>query len=118
MIGNKYILAAMLACAPLATQAAETVYTFDSVSGIEHLGDSVVITGIRVNDTVPSSVSLPWAAGQRFDRCEKLFNVVLAAPAEFTLTVATELVTTWVGPPPERQVTILVFNRCRADRKP
>lgn len=122
MIRHKCLLAAAFAFAfaPLATQAAETVYTFDSVTGIEHASTStLIVRGILVNDTAPTSVSLPWGSGAApFDRCEKLFNVVLAEPAAFTLTVTTDIELRYVGPPPETVTQVLVFKRCHADRKP
>jgi hypothetical protein len=116
MFGKKYILSAVLACAPLVSHAAETVYTFDSTLAVEHTGSEVLISGILVNDTVPTTVTLPWLTGGLHDRCEKVFNVVLSQPAAYTLTVATEMKTVGgiPGNPPSQQ---LFFTRCRAELK-
>jgi hypothetical protein len=113
MIGNKYILAAALACAPFTTQGAETVYTFDSVAGIEHRSAEVRITGLLANATTPSTVTLPWSSGSLFTRCESVFNAVLSMPGAYSLTVVTE---TRVVPDPT--FPSLVFVRCSSELKP
>lgn len=119
MIGKKYILAAALACAPFATQAAETVYTFDSVTGIEHRQNEVRIKGILLNHTTPTTVVLPWwTLPYHYEHCPNVFNVVLSQPAAFTLTVVTELVTEPPMHPGAPPMEVLHFRGCSADRKP
>lgn len=119
MIGKKYILSAVLACAPLATHAAETFYSFSSVSSIEHTSGELEIIGTLLNNTA-AIVTLPWeigyASGSVYERCEKVFNVVLSQPEAYALTVATE-VQTIPGHPGFPDTLKLVFTRCRAHVK-
>jgi len=116
MFGKKYILSAVLACIPFVSHAAETVYTFDSPLAVEHTSSEVLISGILVNDTVPTTITLPWLSGGLYERCEKVFNVVMSQPAAYTLSVATEMrpVAGFPGSPPTQQ---LFFTRCRAELK-
>ena len=120
MIGKKYTLAAVLACTTFAAQAAETIYTFDTVTGIQHRQNDVVIRGTLVSDATPTSVTLPWSQitypYTQYTRCADVFNVVLSNPAAFTLTVTTELVTE--QSPLGGTTTTLYFRSCSADRKP
>lgn len=118
MIGNKYILAAALACAPLATQATETVYTFDSVTSIEHRAADILITGVLVNDATPTTVTLPWGVGEIYNRCDRVFNVVLGQPAAYQLTVATVIVMKPTMPPGSPDTPVLTFARCKSTVKP
>jgi hypothetical protein len=116
MTGNKYILAAVLACAPLATHA-ETVYTFDNVIAIEHQPTQALITGVLLDDTQRITVTLPWESGSMYERCEKVFNVVLSQPTAYNLTVVTETLL-FPGSPGQPDTLKLVFTRCRANLKP
>ena len=112
MIGKKYILAAVLACAAFATQAAETAYTFDTLTGIEHRSNEVRLTGVLVNDTVPSTVSLPsFGGGGLYDRCARAFENMLSLPGTYILTVVTDAL-----PPPSP--TPVIFVRCSLNFKP
>lgn len=115
MIGNKYILAALLACAPLASQAAPATYTFDSITAIEHGSSSgLVITGVLVNDTVPTTLAMPmYGSGGYLDRCTNLFNVVLSLPSVYLLSITVE-----VNPNPSPGFPALTFQGCKATAKP
>lgn len=117
MIGNKSVLVAALVFASFATQAAETVYTFDSVTAIKHRIYQVSITGVLVNDSTPTTVTLPWNDGLNPQaRCERLFNVVLSQPATYRLTVVTDVVT---QPDPIGNPTqVVVFVGCEATAQP
>lgn len=112
MMSCRYLLAAILACGPLASQAAETAYTFDSVAGVEHRYNEIRITGVLVNDTTPTTVTLPWGSSSLYERCDRLFNIVLSLPGVYNLTVVTE---TRVVPDPT--IPSLVFNRCSSMSK-
>ena len=115
MIGNKCMLAAALALAPLATQAAETVYSFESVTGIEHRIQEVLITGVLINNSTPTTVTLPWPANASppHPRCEQLFDVVLSQPGAYRLTVVTDtkIVYEGGGTPTE----VLFLKRCASE---
>jgi hypothetical protein len=112
MTFNRHVLAAVLACAPLAAQAAETSYTFDNVTGIEHRGSEVRLTGVLVNDTLPSTVALPsFGGGGHYDRCARAFESTLSLPGMYNLTVVVDTL-----PPPSP--TPVVFVRCSLTLKP
>jgi len=121
MIGNKYILAAALACAPLAAHADETVYTFDSVTAVENTSiDGLArITGILANDTVPTTAQLPWSSSSvMLTSCQSMISRMMSDPGVYLLTLGTEIVTSTSfpgGPPP---TTTLYLRRCKLERKP
>ena len=114
MIGKKYILAAVLACAPQASPADEASYTFDSVTAIEHGSSSgLVITGVLVNDTVPTTLAIPlYGSGSYFDRCADLYNVVLSLPSVYNLTVTVD-----INPNPSPGFPAMTFRGCKATAK-
>jgi len=92
MFRNKYLLATLLAAAAVTAHAAETSTTFDSVSSIQHRSSTIVITGILINDTVPTTVSFPAGGGGGVDnRCDRLFGIMLTQPGVYTLTVTTDV---------------------------
>lgn len=118
MIGSKYLLAAALVAAPALTQAAETVYSFDSVTGIEHRQQEVLVTGVVVGDSAPTTITLPWSTTELhpYNRCDQLFNVVLNQSGAYRLIVVTDIKTIFEGPGIPRDV--LYFKRCAAELKP
>lgn len=110
MFGTKYLFAAVFAAAPLASHAAETVYTFDRIIAVEHDPGDVLVTGTLVDDTTPTTVSFPYTGP--LERCEKLLNVALTQPDTYTLTMVTDSrVNSWGEP-------YLTFTRCKLQRKP
>jgi len=114
MIGKKYILGALLACAPLASHAVVTTYTFDSISSIEN-GESIglVITGVLVNDTVPTTVAIPrYSSGGYIDRCNSLYTLVLSLPSVYSLTITVD-----VDPNPPPTFPAINFKGCKVDVK-
>ena len=119
MIGKKYIFAAVLASAPLATYA-QNVYTFENVVAIEHRPNQVLITGDLFDDIQRRTITLPLDSasgyGNMYERCDRVFNVVLSQPAAYDLTVVTELLF-FPGNPGETGTVKLVFTSCRANLK-
>jgi hypothetical protein len=111
MFRNKYLLATLLAAATVTAHAAETDTTFDSVSSIQHRASTIVITGILVNDTVPTTYSFPSGGGGGVDeRCDRLYGVMLTQPGVYTLTVTTTLSSGTPLPMP-------IFAGCRLQLK-
>jgi len=112
---RKSLLASVLACASFAAHAAETVYTFDSVTRVEQRG-SLLITGVLVNETTPTTVTVPLSSGLLTESCLDLVNTVLARPEGYTLSVVTEYVPPTGGMIPVPGYTKL--NGCSVDVKP
>jgi hypothetical protein len=117
MIGNKYLLAAILASSPLAAQATEDVRTFESITGIEHTSRQILLTGVLVNDSTPTTLAVEWPSfqGVPHTRCEALFNLVLSQPAELRLVVVTEVVNVVENGVP---LQLNVLRRCASQVTP
>lgn len=108
MIGNKYILGAVLAAAPLAALAQTiSVYTFDSISSIDYR-DPAAITGILVNETTPTTLILPPGNSAQ---CPRFFELMLTEPGKYILTVATSVEQGSGG-------TYEFLRGCKLERKP
>jgi hypothetical protein len=116
MIGNNCFLAAALAFGPLAVQASDT-YTFDSITGIEHVQRQVLITGVLVNDSTPTTIAVEWTSsrGGPVTRCEALLSVVLSQPAAFRLTVTTQAENVVENGVP---LTLDILKSCASQVKP
>src|SRR5262245_38266098 len=105
---------ALLLSASFGTQA-ETAYTFDSVTGIVHRqGATTQITGVLVNDTAPTSVTINYqnSTTSVFDRCLNFYTLMLSSPGIYRLAVATEPYTDLAG----NTYTLLI--RCGLERIP
>jgi hypothetical protein len=109
MMSSKYLLATLLAVASFSTQAAETDYTFDSVSKVKHRSSSIAITGVLVGDSAASTVTIPGSAF--FERCDKVLNLMMSSPGAYILTVTTEIFVS--NPPP-----YTAFVGCSLELKP
>jgi len=119
MFGNKRLLAAALALAPLATQAAETSYTFNSVSMIRQRPSSTTITGILIDDNLPMTVSFPAGGTPNFtDRCERLFGSMLDQPGTYLLTVTVDVTTPVPTPTNPNPVPVTTLVGCQLDVRP
>ena len=103
-------IAALFLSASFGAQAAETVYTFDSVTEFAHRQSYFDITGVLTNTTAPTTVSVP--NGGPFERCRDLFNLVLAHPGIYRLSVVTEPYTDGSG------ITFTNFIRCSVSQIP
>jgi hypothetical protein len=99
-MNKKCLLATFLAVAPFAAQAVEVSYTFDSISAIKQRGNNTSITGILINDSVPTTVSLPTGStAVPNERCDRLYVLMLDQPGKYTLTVTKDIPTPTGGPP-------------------
>src|SRR5262245_28211928 len=106
MIRSKWMTTVALLSMSTAALADGT-YEFDSISNLNHNGTSV--TGIVVNDTVPTTLALTTTQTQ----CFSWLELMMKKPGKFTLTVS--VVTTQPFPtlPPETKIV-----SCDLTRKP
>ena len=113
MIAWKRVLpvAALLLSASVGAQA-DTIYTFDSVTGIGHRQSNLDLTGVLINNTAPTTVTVPaQLAGGHFERCVTFFNLMLTNPGTYRLTVVTES-----HVDPSLGITVTNFVRCGLER--
>lgn len=116
-MGNKRLLAsALLMISPLAAQATETSYTFDSVSAVRERNSNISITGVLVGETSPTTISAPTGSGPT-ERCDRLYNLVLSQPGAYLLTVTIDVSYTTLPPDPTPILTTL-FVGCQVALKP
>lgn len=81
MMKAKWAAAAALLSMSAGAFAAGT-YEFDSVTNLTHNGSSV--TGVLVNDTVPTVVALGYATT---GTCFEWLQLMMKMPGKFTLTI-------------------------------
>jgi len=88
MIRSKQVLpfAALLLSSSLAAQAVETTYAFGNVTAIDY-GTSFSITGVLLNDSVPTTTTLP-AGLSILDRCQGFVFAMISNPGSYRLTIA------------------------------
>jgi hypothetical protein len=113
MIGLKRVVpcAALLISSSFAAQAVAATYAFASVTGIQY-GASILVTGVLVNDTASTTITLPSAGSADSDRCKGFIFAMISTPGTYTLT----LVTAEVSDPILGTNTTL--SSCRLDRNP
>lgn len=116
-MGNKSLVAsALLMISPLAAQATENSYLFDSVSAVRIRSASTSITGILVGESSPTTVNAPTNTALT-DRCEKLYSLVLSQPGAYLLEVTID--TSFLTIPPSTTPTqVITFVGCEASLKP
>jgi hypothetical protein len=113
-MGNKYLLAALLAAASFSTQAtAETNYKFDSLSKIKHTSSNLSVTGVIDGDSTSSTVTFPGVA---WERCSEFLNLMVTSPGTYFVTLTTD--TLYTNPPFGDPVPYLAFTGCTLDLKP
>jgi hypothetical protein len=115
MIGLKRVApcAAILISSSFAAQAVAATYAFASVTGIQY-GADISVTGVLVNDTAPTTITLPKAgpAASDLDSCKGFVFSMISTPRTYVLTV----VTTETSDPLLGTYTIL--SSCGLDRTP
>ncbi|WP_153067098.1 hypothetical protein [Steroidobacter cummioxidans] len=92
MMRKKWVAAAAL-LAMSAGALADGTYEFDSVTNLTHSGNS--ITGVLVNDTVPTTLTLPLQS-----QCFSWMQLMMTNPGAFTLTLTIASSSGGGGPPP------------------
>ena len=108
--------AASLLFASMAAHAVDDTYLFESVGSVEHSSVptfATSITGVLVNESTPTSVSVPASEGVVGDRCAKYYDVMLKEPGTFTLSITVR--TTTITTPPTTTVQLL---KCSLARNP
>jgi hypothetical protein len=111
---TRVLSAASLLCASVAAHAVDDSYAFASISGVQHAMDSTTtttITGVLVNDSTPTSLSLPANVGVVGDRCAKYYDVMLEQPGVYALSVTVRTTTT-------PMTTTVVLANCTLTRNP
>lgn len=113
-MGNRYLLAALLAAVSFSTQAtAETNYKWDSVSAIKYAVVGSTVTGVIVGDSTPSTVTIPVATTER---CDKVLELMITSPGVYTVTYTTNIL--YTNPPFGDPVPYLAFTGCTLELKP
>ncbi|WP_129781008.1 hypothetical protein [Peristeroidobacter soli] len=103
MMSRKTGAAAALLTMSTAAFAADTVYEFDTVTNLK--SDGTVVTGVLVNDTVPTTLTLTSSAG---GQCWDWLQLLLKRPGKFTLT--TTVTSTTGGPPSFTLISSCILN--------
>ena len=86
MIRSKRVLAmAGLLLASSTAMAVDTTYTFTSVTKLESRSADVLLTGVLVNDTVPSTATIPSPN----QLCSGYMDTVLKNPGAYVLSITT-----------------------------
>lgn len=113
-MGNRYLLATLLAAVSFSTQAvAETNYKFDSVSAIKYTQSNLLVTGVIDGDSASSTVTFPgWGA----EHCREFLNLMVTSPGTYFVTLTTD--TLYTNPPFGDPVPYLAFVGCNLDVKP
>ncbi len=80
----KFVTGALLLASSFGALASDVIYNFDSVSKIGYTdGTGTQLTGVLVNDTVPSTVTSSYGA----TRCDSLAADMLKNPGVYILSV-------------------------------
>lgn len=86
MISPKQLLAmSFLLLASATASAATTTYTFGSVTKIEWVSSTINLTGVLINDTVPSTVEFPSPN----QLCIQYMDTLMKSPGAYILSLTT-----------------------------
>lgn len=117
MIRSQYLLATLFATATFAAHAAETSYTFDSVTRIQQRASTTSITGILASDGTLATVSFPLGGTNLWERCEQWYGIMVSQPGSHTLTITTDVI--YVDSPGGgAPVPVTTFVGCSLEPKP